>query len=424
MTFPGRLLAALMAMMALTAQAQTAAPVSVEFTLHAPGLARGERVYISGDVPALGNWTPDAVRMDYLGQDTWHAVVVFKRAMVVEYRYTLGDHEHIGADDRGQPLGNFIINARRNLEIRDEVYSWTDENTVIEARGQVTGELRYHRHVRDETLPPRDLVVWLPRYYELQDKRDYPVLYLNDGQDLFDPATAENGRDWGVDEALQRLIEEDLVEPMIVVGIYSGEDRLAEYSPMKRGEAYMNYLVRTVKPLIDRRYRTRPGPENTLVGGAAMGGLIAFATAWTHPDVFGAAISFSPAFQLTGRLDALPWFDARAGAPRPVFFYLDVGGVGADALLVPGVEAMVDRLKGWGYRPERNFVFIRDLDADHDVSAWSERFPNALMRSLRGARRVDDYAVQGQGDGLEGAETEVQVGGAGVDDQLGVDLSD
>ncbi len=393
MVFLGRLAAVCLALCCAPAFAQTTTmPVSVDFTLHAPGLPRGAEVFLSGGAPALGDWQPDAVRMTYQGRDTWTAVVIFSRAMPVEYRYTLGSDQRLAADGRGQPQANHRILTRRNLAVRDEVLAWTDEDTVVEARGQVTGELRYHRHVRDGTLPARDLVVWLPRFYELQKKRDYPVLYLNDGQDLFDPATARDGRDWQVDESLQRLIGDDAIEPMIVVGIYSGDDRLSEYSPMQQGEAYMDFLVNTVKPLIDRRYRTRPGPSSTLVGGAAMGGLIAFATAWSHPEVFGAAISLSPAFRLEGRFDAMPWFADRAGEPLPVFFYFDVGGVGADAMLRPGAEDMAAQLEAWGYRPERNFVFVRDLDADHDVGAWAERFPHALRRSLRGASRFGDYA--------------------------------
>lgn len=394
MVFIRHLLVVLMAFTSLSAFAQITAPVSVDFTLYAPGLSKNTPVYLSGGTPSLGNWDPKAVRMEYQGGNTWRAVVLFNRSMEVEYRYTLGTDERLAADHLGQPRGNFVITARRNLDVRDEVRSWTDENTVVTVRGQASGDIRYHRHVRDGKLPARDIVVWLPRFYDLQDRRDYPVLYLNDGQDIFDPATAEGGRDWGVDEAMQRLIDEEIIEPMIVVGVFSSDDRLDEYAPDRSGEAYMSYLVNTVKPLIDRRYRTRAGRHNTFVGGAAMGGLIAFATAWAYPEVFGAAISLSPAFQLEGRIDALPWFAERAEDMRSVFFYLDVGGQGADALLRPGVEAMVDQLKAWGYQPERNYVFIRDMDADHGVQAWSQRFPEALSRSVRGARRFESMAAR------------------------------
>ena len=396
-----RLLAVFGLVACLSVQAQSV-PVSVEFTLHAPDLPKGSRVYLTGGTPSLGNWAPDGVPMTYQGRDTWRVVVLFSQAMDIEYRYTLGTEDRRGADSRGQPLKNFSVATRRNLKISDEVGQWTDKNTVVESPGKVTGELRYHRHVRDRTLPSRDLVVWLPRFYELKDRATYPVLYLNDGQDLFDPLTAQDGRDWGVDEAMTQLIADDTIEPMIVVGIYSTDDRLSEYAPGEAGEAYMRYIVETVKPLIDRRYRTRPGRESTFIGGAAMGGVIAFATAWAYPEVFSAALSQTPSYRLEGRMDTQTWYQARAGdEDRPVFFYLDRGGQGADALLRPGVEDMVDQLQAWGYRPERNYVFVRDFDADHGIAAWGRRFPDALARSLRGAERLERVA-EGAGSAPSG----------------------
>lgn len=176
------LLTVLLAVFPLSALAQITAPVSVEFTLYAPDLPRGASVYLSGDTPSLGNWDPQAVAMEYQGDRTWRAIVLFSRSMTVQYRYTLGSNQRLAADLRGQPVQNFSIQARRNLTVRDEVRQWTDENTVIEARGQVSGDIRYHRHVRDNRMPARDIVVWLPRFYELRERLTYPVLYLNDGQ--------------------------------------------------------------------------------------------------------------------------------------------------------------------------------------------------------------------------------------------------
>ncbi len=408
MVFLGRLLAALLAVAAMPALAQNMMPVSVEFTLHAPDLPKGSRVYLSGGVPALGNWAPDAVAMEPLGNERWRAVVLFSQPMPIEYHYTLGSDERLPADERGQPLRRFSAVTERNLKVDDTVTAWTSDRTVVESRGQLSGDVRYHRHVRDAVLPSRDLVVWLPRFYDLKKKQTYPVLYLNDGQDLFDPSTAEGGRDWQVDEAVEQLISNELIEPMIIVGIYSTEERLDEYSPLKQGEAYMDFVVNRVKPLIDSRYRTRPGRENTLVGGAAMGGLIAFATAWRYPETFGGAISLSPAFQLEGRMDALPWFAEQGDEFRPVFFYLYNGAQGADALLEPGIDAMVDQLETWGYKPERNFVLIRDLNAFHGIPAWAEQFPSALTRTLRGAKRLESLAgINGESGvaGLSAAAT-------------------
>ncbi len=392
MLFLGRLLAAFLAVAAMPVLAQSTMPVSVEFTLYAPDLPANSPVYLSGGVPALGNWAPEAVPMKNIGNQRWRALVVFSRPMRIEYQYMLGKESRLPADERGQPLRRFSAITERNLQINDTVTAWTDDRTVVESRGQLSGDVRYHRQVRDAAMPSRDLIVWLPRFYEMNQKQDYPVLYLNDGQDLFDPNTAEGGRDWGVDEIVQQLINDDLIEPMIIVGISSTDDRLDEYSPLKGGEAYMDFVVNRVKPLIDQRYRTRPGRENTLVGGAAMGGTIAFTTAWRYPEIFGGAISLSPAFQLEGRMDVLPWFATQGDEFRPVFFYLFNGAQGADALLEPGIDAMVTELELLGYSPERNFALVRDPNAFHGIPAWSEQFPSALTRTLRGAKRLASLA--------------------------------
>lgn len=413
MMFLNRLLAVMLVavcgLTALPAMAQSAMPVSVEFSVYAPDLPKGSRVYLSGGVPALGNWAPDGVAMVHRGGQRWSTVVLFDRPMPIEYQYTLGSEDRVPADERGQPLRRFSTVTERNLKLNDTVSAWTSDRTVVESRGQLSGDVRYHRQIRDPFLPSRDLVVWLPRFYDLYEKRDYPVLYLNDGQDIFDPKTAEGGRDWQVDEAVAQLIEDDLIEPMIIVGIFSSDGRLEEYSPVREGEAYMEFLVNRVKPLIDKRYRTRAGRENTLVGGAAMGGLIAFATAWEYPEIFGGAISLSPAFQLDGRMDAMPWFEEKDDEFRNVFFYMYNGARGADELLEPGIDEMVSFLEQKGYQPERNFVLVRNLNAYHGIPAWSEQFPSALTRTLRGAKRLESLVDASDGSQAAGLSAAARV---------------
>ncbi len=134
-------------------------PVSVNFELTAPGLAPNTPVYLTGSVPALGNWKPDAITMEYAGKQRWRALVIFERAMPVRYRYTLGTKEQVGADERGQPLASFTVQTQRRLTVRDTISDWTDENTIVEAAGRVTGDVRYHRYVKGDDGISRDLVV-------------------------------------------------------------------------------------------------------------------------------------------------------------------------------------------------------------------------------------------------------------------------
>jgi enterochelin esterase-like enzyme len=121
---------------------------------------------------------------------------------------------------------------------------------------------------------------------------------MHDGQNIFGPVTSSFGTDWSVDETADDLIKKKSIEPVIVVGIYNTSDRLKEYTPGEKGTAYMDFVVKTVKPLIDSTYRTKPDRKNTIVGGSSAGGIMSFMLVWEHADVFSKAFGMSPAFRL------------------------------------------------------------------------------------------------------------------------------
>ncbi|HWC18104.1 MAG TPA: alpha/beta hydrolase-fold protein [Terriglobales bacterium] len=166
-----------------------------------------------------------------------------------------------------------------------------------------TDSVQRHHNVISRYLPHRrDLVVYLPPDYE-QGDRQYPVLYLHDGQNLFDPETAYvRGMDWKADETADELIRAGEIQPLIIVGIFNtGVHRIEEYTPTRDrklggGHAglYGRMLVEEIKPFIDERYRTLDGPENTGLGGSSLGGLATLYLGFTYPDVFGKLAVLSP----------------------------------------------------------------------------------------------------------------------------------
>lgn len=261
------------------------------------------------------------------------------------------------------------------------------ETREVEIRGQVTGTLDYHRGLEGEGILPRDAIVWTPPGYDSDTNTRYPVLYMHDGQNVFDPATSYTGIDWGVDEAVDRLISEGAIEPMIVVALTNTPDRNADYSPGDKGEAYMEFLVNTVKPLIDKTYRTKPGKKHTLTGGASMGGLISCMLGWQYPEVFGAVMCFSPAFKVEGQKDWSLFFSESGGDRRDVFFLVINGGIGLEEVLQPGIDEMLYFWESRGYREGKDFVFVKHREAEHNEEAWAKQFPDALLRSLESARQ-------------------------------------
>ena len=251
------------------------------------------------------------------------------------------------------------------------------------------GKIDHLRGLEGEGLLPRDVLVWTPPGYGSDPQRRYPVLYMHDAQMLFDATTTWNGQEWAVDESVARLVEAGEIEPLIVVGLANTGTRTADYSPGPRGEAYMDFLVNTVKPMVDASYRTRPGKASTLVAGSSMGGLISCMLGWQYPGVFGAALCFSPAFRVEGEPDWSPFFTQSGGEKRDVFFYVDNGGVGLEERLQPGIDYVLGYWKEQGYREGEDFVLVVDAEAEHKETAWAERFPAALKLGLANAREGD-----------------------------------
>ena len=180
--------------------------IDVPFALKAETVPAGETVYLTGGIEALGNWNGGEVPMEPLGNGRWRAGIRVDRPMVFEYKYTLGSWEHEGADADGHPLPNFEARVDGDTTVSDTVPAWTTDAVVPAPQGQVTGDLRYHRGLRGDGLADRDVLVWLPPGYENEPERRYPVIYLHDGQNLFDPRLQPGFRGGrGVHRALWQL---------------------------------------------------------------------------------------------------------------------------------------------------------------------------------------------------------------------------
>ena len=217
----------------------------------------------------------------------------------------------------------------------------------------------------------RDVLVYLPPSYR-GSRRSYPVLYMHDGQNLFDPATSFAG-EWGVGRAMNAAARRGL--EAIVVGVPNmGEDRLEEYSPFHRGPAYVTFLADTVKPLVDELFRTRRARSDTIIAGSSMGGLISLWALFRHPATFGAAGVLSPSLwfgdgAIFSELDRSPFVPGR--------IYLDIGAQ-EGAKHVANARRMRDVLSRKGYRLGRDLRWLESRCGGHDERSWGRRFARAL----------------------------------------------
>jgi predicted alpha/beta superfamily hydrolase len=244
----------------------------------------------------------------------------------------------------------------------------------------------------------RDVDVYLPASYRTATTRRYPIVYMQDGQNLSDPATAFAGT-WDLEAALERLAARGL--ELIVVGVHhAGEERLTEYSPFPdrklgggEGELYLSFLVNTLKPRVDRLFRTRAGCDDTAIFGSSMGGLISLYAYFRHPSVFGRAGVMSPSLWF-GQGAILDYVGA-ATAPGGRI-YLDVGGrEGAGTLKNTRQLARLLVRKGFrrdtrarreaqpaterrARKPPSSLRYVEDPDGGHQEGAWAYRLEGAL----------------------------------------------
>jgi enterochelin esterase-like enzyme len=254
-----------------------------------------------------------------------------------------------------------------------------------------TGDLRLHEFHSRIFRNTRFLRVWLPPGYDDSENSDrrYPVLYLNDGQNLFEPATSFNGVEWQVDETADRLIREGVIPPMIIVGMdNAARERIREYMPHRSlhpvmlrvyGTRYPSFLFKEVIPFTTRNYRVATEPENTGLGGSSLGALIALYTAAVRPGAIGRLLLESPSLWASNR-QLIRQSRAVKRWPERVFLATGTAEAGRkdkDQSMVDDVRELASILRRAGL-DDRRLQLVVDEGASHHESAWARRFPDAL----------------------------------------------
>ncbi len=239
--------------------------------------------------------------------------------------------------------------------------------------------------IRRQVLSPglrnyRDVVAALPLSYQTDPERSYPVVYMQDGQNLFDPATSYAG-DWRLSQTLAELSREGT--EAIVVGIANGgKHRLDEYSPFQHpgrgggaGDRYLAFVAETLKPLVDRSFRTRPERQQTFIAGSSMGGLISLYALYRYADVFGGAAVLSPSLWFAHR--AIFDYVERHGDLAVGRLYLDIG-LNEPASAVADVRRLRDLMIRNGQAPGADLDYVEDEGGVHNEETWGARVSRAL----------------------------------------------
>ena len=356
-------------------------------------------LYLTGNLPELGPWQPDKLAMTGDGRERV-AQVNAPSGTEFEYKFTLGswDREATGADGAVPPNNQLLIDG--DVEASHEIAGFKKDPKEYFADWEgsgVKGQLVYWTDVPSAHLgPTRHIEVWLPPGYDNEASTRYPVLYMHDGQNLFDPRIANTGTDWGVDEAVVQLVEDGVIPPIIVVGAWSTAERGPEYSPWHAAPNYARFLIEELMPRVDAEFRTLTGPQNTAVMGSSIGGLLSLYLVRNHPDVFGACGCVSTHFPLSEAQVAeylpgvvtsehpneTPYIirDIEAGltVPTNARYWFDYGTVGLDADYGPTHDAVRTWLLEQGLVEGHDFVVREYSGADHNEASCRARLRDPL----------------------------------------------
>ena len=262
----------------------------------------------------------------------------------------------------------------------------------------VTGTVLRYPAFHSTHVAARNVDVWLPPSYGKEPAQRYPVLYMHDGQNLFDPATSYGNVDWAVDEAMTSLVEKGTVREAIVVGVWNTPKRREEYMPQRAvhgnvhfnvpgaedvkpadiiSDRYLAFLVKELKPFIDASYRTLPGRADTFVMGSSMGGLISQYAMSQYPDVFGGAGCVSTHWP-AGNGIAIDDFAAHLPDAATHRYWFDYGTATLDATYEPYQKRVDEILRKAGYVEGQNWVTRRFEGAEHSEKAWRLRVDQPL----------------------------------------------
>jgi predicted alpha/beta superfamily hydrolase len=249
----------------------------------------------------------------------------------------------------------------------------------------------------------RRVDVWLPPGYGEDNGRFYPVLYMHDGQNLFDPSTSYTGIPWAVDKAILKLGDQDAIQVPIVVGVWNTVLRFEEYLPEKLfngnyetvnedfvdkrhgkplSDNYLKFLVTELKPFIDETYRTLREPEQTCIMGSSMGGLISLYALCEYPEIFGGAGCVSTHWPVVSDV-ILPYLADNLPVPGSHKFYFDFGTETLDALYEPYQQKIDAFMAQAGYSQDVDLMTRKFEGADHSEQSWQERVDIPLGFLLR-----------------------------------------
>ncbi|MBT8253681.1 MAG: phosphonate ABC transporter ATP-binding protein, partial [Bacteroidia bacterium] len=338
-----------------------------------------QSIYISGD---FEEWSGGKEDFKLINNGNQYSITLPGEYCKILFKFTLGSWSTVETNTDGSALDNRVYNCTNGDEtVSISIRGWTipGSSKPVKSTARENVQILSHEFEIPQLNRKRKIWVYLPADYSNSNER-YPVLYMQDGQNLFDQATSYAG-EWNVDESMDRITENTGFKA-IVVGIDNGgELRINEYVPWvnqrvpkPEGEAYVQFLVETLKPYIDKNFRTKSDTDNTAIMGSSLGGLISHYASLNYPGVFGKAGVFSPSFWIAEDAFKLGQENSKRDTMRMYFLMGDQEGERA----VPDMDRMIDLMKVSGFT-QGNIRRRVVKDGRHNEKLWRDSFEDSIL---------------------------------------------
>ena len=345
---------------------------ALKITVNAvPVLHKEDSIFVAG---SFNGWNPSD-KSYVLKQNNGRLELTIPnlKEAVYEFKFTRGSWDKVNCLNNGADIANSLVKLISDTTIPYSIEAWKDDFVKPEKKHTASENvITIDSFYMPQLNRHRRIWLYLPASYS-SSKKHYPVLYMHDGQNIFDEYSAGYG-EWGVDEYLDSIMKNGKNE-CIVVGIDNGPKRLNEYNPFDNerfgageGKLYAAFLVETLKPFIDKRYRTNKDKLHTMLAGSSMGGLISFYTQLAYPAVFGKAGVFSPAFWTAPGIMALT--DSLSKTANGKFFFY-MGGLEGEEYMSDMYEVM----QVLGTKSSALIYSVTDPEGTHNEAAWRKWFP-------------------------------------------------
>ncbi|MBO6200874.1 MAG: alpha/beta hydrolase [Chryseobacterium sp.] len=345
---------------------------------------KGFRIFLASNI---NNWKPNDERFEFKkNAEGFYSLTIPAQTGKIEYKITQGSWDIAETDENGNSIQNRVLeNSDKSQIVELKISGWSAPK---EKKHTTTSNVKILSE--NFTIPQlnttRKIWIYLPPDYEIS-KTKYPVIYMHDGQNLFDEFTSFSG-EWSVDETMDEIYKA-MGKSAIVIGIDNGGDkRLSEYSPWNNekykttgeGDLYVEFLAKTLKPYIDKTYRTEKQASKNVIMGSSMGGLISLYASAKYPTVFGKAGIFSPAFWFVSE-DLKKYLNVNRNNLKNSKFYF-VAGKNEDETMAPEIENVNDLLLKKSV-PAKNIIVKIDEDGTHSESYWKRELKASLIWLLK-----------------------------------------